>query len=391
VYRAIDFIGDQEITRVAETSDTLLVDPHVNTLDTVYNYRIVVYSKPVFAENFIPVDTSAIASSVRLAAESGIETIHLAWRDSVPWSNVVQERPYHLIYRGVGMLKHNELQLYDSVRITAFGFEYTDHNVDESEMYTYRVVTRGTYGNDLLPIVENSSQSVAIYPINNLKPCAPVLSISSLDCDDFVVAANCGQTTYDNDLAWTPVVDAGCRIDVVGYKLYKVAGRDTTLLTATESVSFTHEGLSSPAVCYAVSAIDALGNEGPKSVPSCNDTCPYFNLPNVFTPNADGCNDLFTARYEGHGEETSCAAQTPNGCPRFVKLVTVHIYNRWGTEVFSFHSADAGSVYVDWDGTDKHGRQAASGVYYYTAQIEFETTDESKRHLEIKDWVHLLR
>jgi gliding motility-associated-like protein len=392
VYRAKDFVGDEQIRKVGVTADTTWNDDMVHTKDSVFNYRIVVYSKPVFAENFIPVDTSAAASSVRLSASSGIGYIGLHWRDSVPWSNVAIERPYHLIYRGEGIRHDGELTLYDSVRVSDYGFYYTDNVVDQNTIYTYRVVARGSYGNEQIPLLENSSQIISIYPVNNLRPCPPLISLSGLNCDEYVSQATCGQTVFENTLSWEPALNDGCRVDVTHYNIYVNNGVDTafTLLSSVAATEFLHGNLDSPIRCYTMTAVDALGNEGPRAEPVCAESCPYFKLPNFFTPNGDGCNDLFTSRYEA-GEDEHCDPNTPNGCPRFVRNLVVHIFNRWGREVFNYTSSANGSFYIDWDGRDTHGRELSTGIYYYTAQLEFETADESQRYVTLKDWVQLLR
>jgi gliding motility-associated-like protein len=64
-------------------------------------------------------------------------------------------------------------------------------------------------------------------------------------------------------------------------------------------------------------------------------------VPNVFTPNGDGNNDVFKI-YGNH-----------------IRLVRLMVYNRWGEKVFE--GSDIANV---WDGTYK-GEQAPQGVYVY--------------------------
>ena len=63
-----------------------------------------------------------------------------------------------------------------------------------------------------------------------------------------------------------------------------------------------------------------------------------IKLPNVFTPNRDGENDLLQINFS------------------FKEIV---IYNRWGKEVFN---GDSNSF---WDGKTKEGKEVPEGVYYY--------------------------
>jgi gliding motility-associated-like protein len=77
------------------------------------------------------------------------------------------------------------------------------------------------------------------------------------------------------------------------------------------------------------------------------DNCPYYFLPNVFTPNFDGSNDVFEA------------------FPwKFIDSVDVRIYNRYGEEVFATSDPD-----VLWTGEHREGGMCADGVYYYAARV----------------------
>jgi gliding motility-associated-like protein len=89
------------------------------------------------------------------------------------------------------------------------------------------------------------------------------------------------------------------------------------------------------------------------SIYRCNDTLPppvpkdtaYINLPNAFSPNADGENDVF--RVLGG---------------QYVQSIELAVYNRWGQQVFYTNQKEQG-----WDGTFK-GQKAPTGVYAYTLQ-----------------------
>jgi gliding motility-associated-like protein len=87
-------------------------------------------------------------------------------------------------------------------------------------------------------------------------------------------------------------------------------------------------------------------NESEFSNIVCVDNCPFYFLPNIFTPNQDGMNDLFRA------------------FPwKFIESVDVVIHNRWGEAVFTTHDPN-----VNWDGTHfESGELLPDGVYYFTA------------------------
>jgi gliding motility-associated-like protein len=114
--------------------------------------------------------------------------------------------------------------------------------------------------------------------------------------------------------------------------------------------SYIHNNNGSLAGCYYITAIDSAqyGNESIPGNIICADNCPYYWLPNVFTPNNDGKNDKFIP--------------FPY---RFVESVDLIIYNRWGIEVFRTTDPD-----IKWDGNVADtGEPASEGTYYYICTV----------------------
>jgi len=67
-----------------------------------------------------------------------------------------------------------------------------------------------------------------------------------------------------------------------------------------------------------------------------------LEVPNVFTPNGDNTNDVFTITSTG------------------VKEITLKIFNRWGQLMYDFSGAKAA-----WDGITNAGEKATDGTYFY--------------------------
>ena len=94
-----------------------------------------------------------------------------------------------------------------------------------------------------------------------------------------------------------------------------------------------------------------------------SDTCITCSLrvPNVFTPNADGINDVLFVE---------CAQTT----------YTFTVFNRWGEKVFSSDQPTS----QGWDGRTFDGQIVPAGVYYYA--LDPESTGEP-----LRGYVQLLR
>jgi hypothetical protein len=399
IFRADDFTGDAGIDSVGFTVDTTFVDKNISTESRVFNYRIVLYAKPKFSDHFIPVDTSAVASSVWLSALQETDAIRLHWQDSVPWSNLVPSRPYHLIYRAVGIdPADNDFELIDSANVSEDGFNYVDDGTFNNEalqrnrLYSYRIVTIGTYGNPGIALQKNLSQTISLYPVKDLKPCPVSLAVELFDCNKYLETYDCQDEDFTNTINWQAQFGDGCIIDITGYNVYSASSPESefTKIASVDDLQYKDEHISSPIRLYKVSAVDVFGSEGPLSDVAFSDSCPYYTLPNIFTPDGDGCNDLFSADFTNTVNE-KCQALRPESCPRFVKTIHLTVYNRWGREVYRYASGEGSSIYINWNGKDQNDSQLPAGVYYYVADVDFFALDKNKQHQTIKDWVHIFR
>lgn len=392
---------------VGIVSDTVFTDTGLNTFGDVYNYTIVAVDNEGKS-----LDSSGTASSVRLEADSEVNSIKLSWRAVVPWSNQIQTPPYrHLIYRGAEGAADDDMVLIDSVDVSLENFAYVDQAaLDPNQVYCYRIMTRGAYGNPRIdePLL-NFSQKVCAQPSDTLAPCKPLTPIPDEhpDCAAYVLdTKTCDQNIFSNTLRWAGVQD-DCQNDVSYYRIWvssTTTGQYSRLPIEVRDTFYVDGNLGSYARCYRIQAVDRSGNESELSDPICFDNCPYYELPNFFSPNGDNCNDLFSAysavNRSGPGGENPvpgerCAGALPPDvtakCARFVNKVVVRIYNRWGKEVYNYESGGESTIYVDWDGRDHNGSELSTGVYYYVADVTFISVDPAKQNRTIKGWVQLMR
>ncbi len=147
----------------------------------------------------------------------------------------------------------------------------------------------------------------------------------------------------------TPYEFTNTSTGAINYR-WEFGDGDTLLTSNTLPVSHIYNTAGSYAVCLI--AFNQYG---------CSDTLcqqvtaivtPLVDVPNAFSPNGDGTNDLVYVK--GYG----------------INKMTWNIYNRWGQLVFSSYNLNTG-----WDGRFK-GALQPQDVYGYTLSIEF--TDGSK-------------
>ncbi|MDX1628895.1 MAG: gliding motility-associated C-terminal domain-containing protein, partial [Fulvivirga sp.] len=119
-------------------------------------------------------------------------------------------------------------------------------------------------------------------------------------------------------------------------------------------------------------------------------------LPNILTINGDGCNDTFRA-FGAPNPDITCpiakgaAENDPALCARFVKRVDFTVYNRWGQQVYEYHSGRENTIYINWDGQSNDGAKLSSGIYYYLAEVEFDVVDPKEASQQIKGWLQIIR
>ena len=371
---------------VAGAPDTIFVDKNLNTVDNAYRYKLEYYYTDAGA--LVKLDETDPASSVRLSQGSANpNAIRVNWTANVPWSN---DNQIHRVYREDKSKPGTFNRIADVPVTGAASYTFTDDGTDKyaqdgtvnvtiakDVVYCYKVETVGSYNNSQIKVdpLYNFSQIICISASDTTKPCVPMLSIDALDCATITPEEFCDQTSFTNNLSWTYPNTANCDQAITAYRLYytRYEGDTPTLLkeiAAPAATSFAHEGLTSFAGCYYVTAVNKYGTESAPSNTVCKDNCPIFALPNVITPNGDGKNDLFT----------------PLKCPSFVQSLEFKVFNRWGAKVY-----DTKDVNINWNGKNNGGSDLAAGQYYYEVTVYFESVQRGGKPATFKGWVQLLR
>lgn len=301
-------------------------DSPINTSSSGYTYRVEFYSA---SNTFCQAKN---ASSVFLTCNPGDNILTLTWNEIVPWTNTQYD-----IYR------YNSITTnWDSIGTTSLQ-TFTDSGLANGSSYCYKVKSTGSYTDTSIvsPLI-NWSQEICCSPQDLTPPCPSALSIDS-SCEN-----------SSNLLTWTNPNNS-CSDDALYYILY-YSSTDDGELTVLDTIpnintlTFLHDTLTSIAGCYAVTSVDSFGNESSFSNLICVDNCPYYELPNVFTPNGDNENDFFT----------------PLHPYKYISDIDIKIYNRWGTLLFQTTDPE-----IMWDGKDHYQTKlkCSDGVYYYVCLV----------------------
>lgn len=342
-----------------EANDTCFTDVGLNTQGQPYHYRIDFYVKGLST----PLGSTNNGSSVFLSIKSTDEANLLSWEENVPWNNYS-----YVVYR------KNDAGVFDSIAQTT-ARNYADKGLVNGEEYCYYIKSVGTYsiGGVLNPIFNNSQEKCGI-PLDTIPPCPPVLTANNL-CDG-IGGADPGPP-FKNNLSWSnPNVACTETDDVTTYRVWYAPDEDepfalVEVLEGANNTSYIHSLNTGLAGCYAVTAVDSVGNESAYSNIVCKDNCPNYELPNAFTPNDDGHNDEFR----------------PFPGWRFISRVDMQIFNRWGNLVFATQDPA-----ILWKGKSLDGKDLAEGTYLYVCKVyESRVGGEVLRPDILSGYIELIR
>jgi len=333
------------VDSIAGINTTTYIDKLINTQEKQWSYQVeLVNADPM---DYRVIGVPQVASSLFLDLLPYHSSLDLRYKKNVPWEN----RDY-AIYELMGGAS-------DSIASTS-SMNYRISDLDDGQKYCYKVVAFGFFDEYDLGPIQNQSQVACGIPIDSVPPCPPHLIGESI-CDSLA-----------NHLMWSNVGDY-CSFDAAKYRIYYRTSLEgeMVLLDSIDDVSKTdywHFPDGSMAACYAVTAVDSVGNESDYSNIVCLDECINYELPNVFTPNGDGINDLLRP-YPYN----------------LVEGIELKIFSRWGNTVFETQNPD-----INWDG--KHyqtGQLVSSGVYYYICDVyEKRLTGVEPRYLV--GFIHVL-
>lgn len=333
--------------------DSNFVVRQKNTLQEQFSYRVNLNS----ANN---THSSPSASSIFLTATPGQKHVDLSWNSIKPWKT--------LEYDILSINGQNPI-----VIASTLDTFFRVSGLENGKEYCFIIKEKGAYQTTDIdfPLI-NTSQKICVIPFDNESPCATTIRLQSI-CDQ--LETNPDIAELFNTIIWnSPSVlcpDRGNDLD--GYNIYfkPSSADDFELLTqVTEgSHSFQHPLTITTTGCYKLTSFDSNGNESPFSNTVCTEQCPIYLLPNTFTPNGDGANDVFIPRKN-----------------LFVVKVDFRVFNQWGNLIFETTDPN-----IDWKGTDHNGKTVDTGTYYYTCGIFVDSETEPIQYKVISGFIQVFK
>jgi hypothetical protein len=332
-------------TTIQVTTDTFFVDNNLNTIDSLYTYRVKVQNTSY---------ASAPVQQMNVTAVGGNSKVDLSWSYTIPWNPDSIE-----IYRSVNKSPYIKITTTSSTVL-----KYTDTGVLNCDTVDYYLIQYGKYCDfsikDTTQLISGINRA---YPVDDSPLPPPKLNVEGCNGD---------LTVFKNTLNWSNLTLPVCN-RLLNYRLYYAehTNESFTLLKELTDTFYVDIDSLSTAGCYYVVGVNTKGVEGNISNIVCVDDCIYYQLPNLITVNSDLKNDVFE----------------PYPVPRGVKFVTLSVYNIWGELVYFEEQATK----LSWNGKNNKGA-VAPGVYYYEAVVNYNRrVNKSDEKQIIKSWLHILR
>jgi gliding motility-associated-like protein len=224
---------------------------------------------------------------------------------------------------------------FDSVHVTVHPLPNADAGVDEEICYGDQIDLTATGGNQYEWSTGDMVATATVAPTTTTEYIVTVTDIHSCVYFDTV-------EVVVNPL---PVITATSQDSAICLG-------DETQLTATGATSFTWDiGQNGPVITvmpmstttFTVTGIDDNGCKSTATTTVIAEDCSTFYIPNAFSPNGDGVNDVYN----------------PLGDFAAIDEYELIIYDRWGRVVFHTQDPNEG-----WNGTID-GEPAKHGVYIY--------------------------
>ncbi|MEL7531593.1 MAG: PKD domain-containing protein, partial [Bacteroidota bacterium] len=417
IYRSTDGLNFTPQQTITDVQDTIWVDQNVDSESTDYCYRLVVSN---LCDKLSPIEASETHCTIWLQAFSGVDQIELTWTpyrgwdvveryeiyrvqdynpatatffvslpgdqtsfidtamfcyDSVSyrvlgftnggitsWGNVAAEAPQHL---GPPIPMHMDL-----ATVVLDSFVYLEWGIVPQGENLTAVILEKDAGSGFAELLRQSPAD-----INRLYQDFDVNVSDQSYQYRISVEDTCGDRSPDGRLATSLHLQAG-KVDgqvALNWTLYEewpegvkeyrvevfnedIANWELWASLENDSLGRLIPDLSQREYCFRVWAFGFESWQRSVSNEDCIPAGPIVFVPNAFSPNNDGKNDVFDVQ------------------GLYLEDFEIQIFNRWGREVFA--SQNVGS---SWDGM-VNGKASPEGVYVYIIRGFDEFGDRVERN-----------
>ena len=319
--------------------DTTFLDnaPALNTHGFPHSYKIELIERSGTSASWESVGFSNVGTSTFISATGRNSRVNIAVLQTSPaW---ITDR--FRIYRKLEWQSDDYFEFVVETTVPHF----LDTDLINDTTYTYRIHAFGRHFDERINdyILTNWSQKVNATPVIG-PPCRPIIDTLVLLCYP------------EHQLWWNPLFDEYCDDFGLTYHIFFSSSR-TGHFEEIGSRTVPYFINSNAFIgCYFVVARNVRNYRSEPSDTACItiqqffDQCMDFELPNVFTPNNDGFNDVFKAM--------------PHSLGHLNMVFTIRIFNRWGNQVF-----ESNDMNFEWDGNQSNGQPAPTGTYFWVVQL----------------------
>jgi len=220
----------------------------------------------------------------------------------------------------------------------------TIDDIDNAYLPVGVIINGSTVGTNLEGLADGSYDLI----ITDRHGCSLQQRVELTDPPAFTIELGAAATvSLGQELTLTPVVsEAAYAYELSGSSMI-TCDDDCSAITwlPTKNGTVFLSALSADNDCFAADSID---------ITVIKDRKIFF--PNVFSPNGDNMNDSFTIK----GSQ-----------PNVQSVRSLHIYDRWGGEIYTIENTTLDNTQLQWDGTASDGSPLLSGVYTYKIAVSF--------------------
>ena len=222
----------------------------------------------------------------------------------------------------------------------------------EGGILTFKDISGGTapylYSIDQMDFQHDSTLIVTRFPstamIQDVNGCEWAIPVQSLPEASLAISVEATKINLGDTIALTLTTTTDQGFSAIHW----TPAADLSCTDCPNPMAFPHRSTT-----FKVEVKNQLGCTAEATIPVLVDKNPRIFIPNAFSPNGDGQNDLFAVF----------------GGPELIRVEQLAVFDRWGSQLFTTKNAEPNTQQSGWDGRYR-GKDVAAGVYVYLAIVK---------------------